>query len=226
MPAISERRRRSQSGNALIEFTVAYAFMIPLVLGLTAFGLGLIKYLQVSSINRTAGSMFVQGADFTQTSYQKVLGKVSGDLGFADSNNNILTTGNGVITLTELMRIGTPQCAGIDTGYTCNNLNKVVVVKQIVLGNTSLSHQSAFGNPTTGHNSDGSYNSDIYMSNTSFVVPAFGTAPNDTTATPGVTLDLRAGETAFASEAFFIAPQWNLFPAIYNQSGYYMRIYF
>ncbi len=69
----------------MIEFTIAYAFMIPLVLGLTAFGLGMVRYLQVASINRTAGGMFVRGADFTKTGYQQILGKVSGDLGFADS---------------------------------------------------------------------------------------------------------------------------------------------
>jgi Flp pilus assembly protein TadG len=222
----SHTRRRTQAGNAMIEFTIAYAFLIPLALGLTAFGLGMIRYLQVASINRTAGSMFVRGADFTKPGYQQVLGRISGDLGFANSSFNILTNGKGVITLTELMRIGTTQCASINSPYVCNNLNKVVVIKQIVLGNTALSRQSVFGNPTAGRQTDGSFDSNIYMSNTSFVVPAFGTAPNDTSVTPGVTLDLRAGEAAFAAESFFISPEWNLFPAIYNQSGYYHRVYF
>ena len=224
----TQRRKRTQSGNALIEFTIAYAFMIPLVLGLAAFGLGMIKYLQVASLARTAGGMFVRGADFTQSGYQKILGKVSGDLGFADSNYNILTTsaGKGVVTLTVLMRVGTNQCSGIISPYVCNNQNKVVVIKQVILGNHSLTGQSVFGNPTTGQQTDGSFDSNIYLSNSSFVVPAFGTAPNDTSATPGVTLDLRAGETAYAAEAFFVAPEWNLFPRIYNQPGYYHRIYF
>jgi Flp pilus assembly protein TadG len=226
MLAGTQRRKRSEAGNALIEFTIAYAFLIPLVLGLGAFGLGMIKYLQVASIARTAGGMFVRGADFTQTGYQKILGKVSGDLGFADANYNILTTGKGVITLTVLMRIGTNQCANIQSPYVCNNKNKVVVIKQVVLGNRSLAGQSVFGNPTTGQQSDGSFDSNIYLSTSSFVVTAFGTASSDTTATPGVTLDLRAGETAYAAEAFFVAPEWNLFPRIYNQPGYYHRIYF
>jgi hypothetical protein len=210
----------------MIEFTIAYAFLIPLVLGLTAFGLGMIRYLQVASIARTAGGMFVRGADFTQPAYQKILGKVSGDLGFADANDNLLATGKGVVTLTVLMRIGTKQCASIVAPAVCNNLNKVVVTKQIVMGNTTLSRQSAFGNPTTGQMADGTFDANVYMSNTSFVVPGFGTAPDDTTATPGVTLDLRAGETAYAAEAYFVAPEWNLFPRIYNQTGYYHRIYF
>jgi len=210
----------------MIEFAIAYAFMIPLTLGLTAFGLGMIRYLQVSSINRTAGGMFVRGADFTQTSYQKILGKVSGDLGFADSNDNVLTNGKGVITLTQIMRVGTKQCANITPPLVCNNLNKVVVVKQVVIGNTTLAHQSDFGTPTAGRYSDGTFDSDVYLSNTTFAIPAFGTAPNDTSVTPGVTLDVRAGESAFVSEAFFIAPEWNLFPRIYNQTGYYHKTFF
>src|SRR6266851_10073340 len=52
------------------------------------------------------------------------------------------TSGNGVVVLPTLQKIGAAQCPG------CNNVGHVVVMRRIVIGNNSL-FQTNYGSPTS-----------------------------------------------------------------------------
>ena len=74
-----------RKGSAFIEFAFAFALLAPLVASMFALGFGLGRYLQVSSVCRSVGSMFVRGADFSQPGMQRVLLKISGSLGLGSA---------------------------------------------------------------------------------------------------------------------------------------------
>ena len=151
---------------------------------------------------------------------------MASNLGMANANMTINTTGKGIIYLSQLTRIGNVHCNSLPTGVVCTNRGKVVIVKRVPLGNTAL-RASSFGSPsTTNQRVDGSYPSTNYMTESQFAVAAFPTAANDTDATPGSPVDLRAGDTAYAVESYFIAPEINIFPRVYNVTGFYHRLYF
>lgn len=234
---VATRRRRHQKGAAvIIEFVLASLALTPLAIGTIAVGLGLTRFIQVGTVCRSAASMFVRGTDFTQAGAQRILGKIASGMGMSDSAGNILSNGRGVVVLSIVMRIGDPEClaAGFPVGHTgCVNRFKAVVTRRVVVGNPNLQNgatqtfTSSFGNPVGGsQTADGSYAASFYVTNTSAVAPSFGTAANNTAAVSGAPVHIAAGEVAYISEAFFTAPEINLFPAVLNISGYYQRNFF
>lgn len=213
----------------MMEFVLASLALTPLALGTTAIGLGLTRYMQVSSVCRSAASMFVRGADFTQPGYQRILAKIAEGLGIADSSGNIVTTGNGVVIFTVAMRVGDADCTSLGYGPgdgRCTNRYKTVVTRRVVVGNSSL-RTSAYGTPSGGTQSaEGSYTANFYLLNPTAVVAAFGTAADDQGNVSSAPAHLAAGEVSYIAEAFFTAPEINLFPSVFNLEGYYQRSFF
>ena len=227
---ISSNRRPTQRGAAvMLEFVLATTVFLPLTLGTAAVGLALQRFLQVSSVCRSSASMFVRGADFSQTSYQRVLGKIATGLGMTDTSGNILTDGNGEVIFSVIMRVGDSQCASLGYGVgdgRCINRYKAVVTKRVVVGNSSL-RASGFGQPVGGSpQADGSYSANFYVLNSSAVVSAFGTAADNNGEVPSAPMHLAAGEVTYLAEACFRAPEINLFPSYLNINGYYFYNFF
>jgi hypothetical protein len=173
--------------------------------------------------------MFVRGADFSQASYQRVLGKLAAGLGMADSSGNILSNGNGEIILSIIMRVGDSQCASLGYGPgdgRCSNRYKAVVTKRVVVGNSAL-RLSDFGRPVGGSPAaDGSYSGNFYLLDPTAVASAFGTAADDNGNVPSAPMHLATGEVTYLAEAYFRAPEINLFPSFLNIDGYYQKNFF
>lgn len=218
------RTRRNRKGAAILEFTFAGLLLVPVMVGTFALGMGATRYLQVSSVCRSTGSMFVRGADFSQPTMKRVLVKIGGGIGLG-TGDTINTSGRVVVTVTQLMRIGSAQCAALPPSTPCTNLGRVVITKQLRLGNDSL-RASAFGTPDRSQaSSDGSFPATYYLTNNRAAVGFFNLAPGDNQPTPGAPLDLRAGEVSYAAEVFMEASDLNIAP-ILQLSGFYSRYYF
>lgn len=228
--AVMSSRRRTQRGAAvMVEFVLASLMLTPLALGTIAVGLGLTRYMQVGSVCRSSASLFVRGVDFSQTGAQRLLGKLADGLGMTDSNGNVLTNGNGVMIFSLIQRVGDADCLG--GGYAandsrCTNRYKAVVIRRIVVGNQNL-RSSRYATPVGGSPSaDGSYPASFYLVNSSAAASAFGTAPDNNGVVSGAPVHLASGEVTYLAEAFFRAPEINLFPAVLNMPGFYQKNFF
>ena len=227
----TENRRRSQRGAAvMVEFILVSVMLTPLVLGSVAIGLGLSRYMQTGSLCRSAASLYVRGTDFNRTDAQRILGKISGNLGLADSSGNVLTTGSGVVILSRIVRIGGAQCAEggfAPPSYTgCANRGYAVITQRTLVGNSSL-RDSSYATPVGGaRQSDGSYDASFYLVDPSVRAAGFGVAPADDVVVTSAPVNLAAGEEAYLTETFFNAPELNLFPNVVNLSGYYHKNFF
>jgi hypothetical protein len=121
--------------------------LVPLLLGVTVYGLNLIRILQANQLNRDAGHMFARGVDFSGSASglvnRAILYKMTPALKTATSS------GTAVLILSSVQYVGTTSCSS------CANVGHVVFLQQIVLGNPSLK-ASTFGTvPASKMGTDG-----------------------------------------------------------------------
>ncbi len=129
--------------------------------------------------------------DFTQNQNKDILVRI------ASGMNMTRTGGNGVVILTQIMYIGTTECAngGLSTG-SCPNYLHNVVVKRVTVGNTTL-YTTTYGNPSSGIiATDGTLTPANYLRDSSARADNFATV-----------ITLNAGEFAYVSEAYFLTPE-------------------
>jgi hypothetical protein len=193
---VSEKRRRGQKGNSLIEFGLMMLFLVPLFMGMTTFGIGLGKMIQASQICRDAGHMFVRQVDFSQTQNKKLIERL------AVGMNMTVSGGNGTVVLTQVLMIGPDECAGggLSTAE-CTNLGFPVITQQIVIGNPAL-FPSSIGTPPGNYlQADGTILPDKYLKEASCRAGTLSNANNT-----GL-LTLQNSERTYVSEAYFKAPE-------------------
>lgn len=176
------------------------------LLGVVGIGLTLGYAIQVNQLTRDTGHMFFDGVDFSLTSNQNIVGRLSNGMGLAsDSVGDINATGNGVIVLTQVIEVGANECnlANLSANTSsCPNLGQLVIEKRIVIGNSSL-RTSSFGSPTAALiQSDGSITPSNYCTNSSVVVPSTSAA---------ATLSLAADQYSFIVESYFVTPALSRF---------------
>lgn len=216
-PACSSSGRR---GTAVLEFTLALMFLVPLVLGTLVFGFRLIRAIEMDQIVRDIGHIYIRGnVDFTASSGQTLAQTISH--GF-----NLSSNGTAVLVLSTIRIVQQSDCdAGNPkkpAGTACANLNNPVFTEQIKIGNTNLSingtsiHASAFGSPPL--QSDGSVSA-ADMANTA------SACAGNTAATTGFAklLTLNANEVAYLTEMFNATAELNIVglsgaPQVYARS--------
>jgi hypothetical protein len=196
-------------GNTMIEFALVISFAMPLLLYTFQLGITLSRSIQVRTVNRDAGSMFVRNIDFSLPGNQQILARLARGLGITTSG------GNGVIILSQVMYVGDNECLagglGPDPGD-CPNFNQYVFVRRLVIGNAAL-RSSDFGTPSAGLiASDGGIGSQSYLTDPGCVAAGFGSL-----------LTLNAGELSYISETFETSAGFTL-PGI--SSGTYTRNFF
>jgi hypothetical protein len=136
------RKRRSENGMAVVEFTLSTAFLIPLLLGTFVFGFRLIRSIEMSQITRDLGHMYVRGVNFRNSGPQQNAATLA-------SGFNLTTTGTSVVVLSQIKVVQQSDCDAVDpVGTHCTNLNLPVFTEQLTIGNTS-SGSSRFGTPPT-----------------------------------------------------------------------------
>jgi hypothetical protein len=206
MPTPLNKSKSRQKGNAILEFAVVAPFMVTALLGVVGIGLTLGHAIQVNQLTRDTGHMFFDGVDFSATSNQTIVGRLSNGMGLAsDAVGDINTSGSGAVILTQVIEVGANECNMANlaaNNSACPNLGSLVIEKRIVIGNSGL-RTSAFGTPTPSLlRADGSILPVDYCTNASVVVPTTSAAGN---------LNLPADQYSFIVESYFVTASLSAF---------------
>lgn len=207
--SVTLRRKRSERGNSLIEFSLVIVFLLPIMFGVFSVGMSLTKSVQASVVARDAGSMFMRYVDFSTSPNKQLIVRIARGLGMTE------TGGNGTVILTQIMKAGAGQCVPpYANTASCPNFNRHVIIKRIVIGNATLV-TSSFGTPASGIiTADGTILANNYLANSSARADAFDAVMN-----------LGDGEFAFVAEAYFLTPELDL-PGYRTNTYVYQRSIF
>ena len=116
----------NRRGAAAVEFAlVVVFFLLPLTLGTAAFGMNLVRNIQVTQFNRDACQMFSRGVDFSDAQNRSMLLQLAGNLKITN------TGGNGEIILSTIQ---------------CLSPGQAVCTRRLVIGNAGL-RSSSFSSP-------------------------------------------------------------------------------
>jgi hypothetical protein len=206
----SPNRRK---GVAIVEFTLSFVVLIPLLLGVFVFGFRLIRSLQMQQIVRDIAHMYIRGIDFRNA------GPISNAQTMAQSFD-LTASGQSLIIVSSMRILTQADCDAANPksppGTPCPNLNAPVFLEQIMVGNTSLSINgvsaaSAFGTPPLQANKTVSAADEA---NTATAASTLGTA-----------MTLKVGEFAYVAEMITATPSLNI-PGFSGSPQVYARAIF
>ena len=66
-------RRRNQRGNSLLEFSMCWLFLVPLLCGMVVASVVVNRYVQTMTVSRDAGHMFARWVDFSLSSNKQLV---------------------------------------------------------------------------------------------------------------------------------------------------------
>jgi hypothetical protein len=156
----TERRKKRQGGQELIEFALTTILLVGLLLNSFVTGMSLIRSIQVNQVCRDLANMYIHGADFSTYTMQQLGQRLAHGLGLeigsSFSGNRATNTSNGgnaLVTLSQIMYVGSttdPNCVSVGAS-SCTNANSFVFMQRIQYGNGSLTSRkpSSLGNPST-----------------------------------------------------------------------------
>lgn len=205
----SRRGRSGNSGNALIEFALAFALLLPLYVWMLIYGLELRRLMQVVQVSRDAGHMYARGVDFSLTGNQELLVRLAAGM------HMTRTGGAGLVILTRILKVSSQDCT--DGGVSlagCSNLNQPVITQRIVVGNRGLATSRVGTPPEPMLLPDGSLRPADYLSQAAARSPNFDAI-----------LNLAPGETAYVAESWFESPVKD-FPVFNSRGVVYARTIF
>jgi hypothetical protein len=156
--------KRGERGNAMVEFALVMAFLIPMFAGLVTLSMALAKGIQVSNVAWDAVVLMVSsntnpnsGLDLSQTQNQRIIVRAANGLGMnSDAQYDPSSTGSAVVILSKIGLVGPLECSQGTTGKNppwsssnCPNYNQYVFEYRVVIGNGTR-WSSAFGSPPSG----------------------------------------------------------------------------
>ena len=144
-------RHRNHRGVAVIEFSFAMLFLVPLLLGTIGIGLNLVQQLQTVQLARDAGYMYARQVDFTQTANQTLIAGLGVGVGLSVTPS----ASNAVLIFSTVKYVDKAMCQSdnkwnntTDASNGCTNYQKWVFAQRIVIGDSSIRSSSA-GSPVT-----------------------------------------------------------------------------
>lgn len=154
----------------MVEFVLCMSLVwVPLFFGTLVLGFNLVRAMEVTQVCRDAGHMSAySGIDFSQPAYQNLL------VSLAPALHMTTKGGNGVVILSTITYADQMACNGANMSNNCPNLGQAVIIRRIVIGNSSL-HDSAFGSLLNSGlmDSAGGISSTKYLSNSRAVAQNF-----------------------------------------------------
>jgi hypothetical protein len=199
----------SRRGNAIIEFALAFALLLPLYVWMLIYGLDLWRLMQVVQVSRDAGHMYARGVDFSLTGNQELLVRLAAGMRMTR------TGGAGLVVLTRVLRVSAQDCT--DGGVSvagCANLNQAVITQRILVGNAALAASRLGTPPASLLLPDGSIRPADYLTKAAARATNFDAI-----------LNLAAGETAYVAESWFESPVKD-FPVMNSRGLVYARTIF
>jgi hypothetical protein len=141
------RRRKTQSGQEIVELFFACVLFMPMFLGAFIVGMNLIRSIQSNQVCRDLDDMYIHGGDFStypmQQEAQRLAQGLNLQIGSSFAGNqqsNVGNTGNGLVTVSQIMWIGntmSTSCVAVGAAN-CANESSFVFTQQIQFGNGTL----------------------------------------------------------------------------------------
>ncbi len=229
---VSARRKRQQGGNELIEFGLLLTLLMPLFLGMFVTGFNLVRANQGNMIARDLGDLYIHGTDFSTSGAQNLAVRLSVGLGlqpnFSGGGNNAtgITTGNGLVMLSQVTFIGGASCVAAGFAPTgCPNYNHFVFTQRVIVGNKNLQFngttvQSALGAVSGGASVTSSGGVNNYIIDPNARLDAAHEATFSALWSPALT----DGQLVYASEVWFASQ--DLTVSSLSGQGVYARFFF
>src|ERR1700676_5524248 len=161
MKLVTERRRKRQAGQEIVEFALMAIFLVPMLLGTFVVGISIIKNLQANQVVRDLDNIYIHGGDFSTYPLQQLAQRLGQGLnlqfpafgsGVNNTQSNTGTSGDGLIWVSQVMYVGAttdPNCVPVGASN-CTNHDSFVFTQRIVFGNSNINstNPSALGDPT------------------------------------------------------------------------------
>lgn len=144
----TERRKKTQKGQEIIEFALMAFIFVPLFMGSFIVGMNLIRSIQCNQVTRDLVDMYIHGGDFSTYPLQQEAARLAQGLNLqvgssftGNQQANTGNSGNGLATVTQIMWVGSTTSANcIAVGAAnCTNHDSFVYTQQIQFGNGTLS---------------------------------------------------------------------------------------
>jgi hypothetical protein len=145
------RRKHTQSGQEILEFALVAMLFVPMFLGVFIVGMNLIRSIQANQVCRDLDSMFIHGGDFSTYSMQQEAQRLAQGLNLqigssfpGNEQANTSNAGNGLVTVTQIMYIGSTtssSCVAVGASN-CTNHDAFVYAQQIQFGSGALANSS------------------------------------------------------------------------------------
>jgi hypothetical protein len=157
MKSTTARRRQTQSGQEILEFALVALLFIPMFIGAFIVGVNLIRSIQTNQVCRDLDNMYIHGGDFSTYPMQQEAQRLAQGLNLqigasfvGNEQSNVGNAGNGLVTATKIMWIGSTSsasCAAVGASN-CTNQNSFVYTQQMQFGNGSLANPSTVSSGT------------------------------------------------------------------------------
>jgi hypothetical protein len=232
----TERRKKTQSGQEIMEFALVALLLIPTFLASFIVGMNLIRSIQCNQMCRDLTDMYIHGADFStyamQTMAQRLAQGLNLQIGSSftgNSNSNTSNTGNGLVTVTQIMYVGTtsqPNCVAAGAGN-CTNANSFVFTQQIVFGNGTLANSvtQSLGTPTGATlTTAGIVQNPVTDSHAKLPTAAQSAMQSLWQTTSNGQMPLEDGQVAYVVETYFQSPDLSV--GALSGNGVYARYFF
>ncbi len=232
----TERRKKTQSGQEMVEFALIVLLFIPTFLGSFVVGMNLIRSIQCNQMCRDLTDMYIHGADFSTYSMQTLAARLAQGLNLqigssftGNSNSNASNSGNGLVTVTQIMYVGStsdPNCVSVGAGN-CTNANSFVFTQQIVFGNGTLASSTtqSLGTPTGATLTDsGIVENPVTDSHAALPSTAQAAMQSLWQTTNNGQMPLSDGQVAYVVETYFQSP--DLAVSALSGNGVYARYFF
>jgi hypothetical protein len=143
------KESKTEKGASVIELAFVALTLVPMLAGIGAIGVNLVRTLQTERLARDAGHMYAHGVDFSAAGNQQILANIGSTLNLSTTAGS----GTAVVILSTLAYVDKSACAtagAVDSNGNpsgCANLGKWVFARRMTIGNSTI-RSSALGTPT------------------------------------------------------------------------------
>ena len=233
---LTAQRRRAQSGQEIVEFALVAVLLVPMLIGAFVVGMNLIRSIQCNQVCRDLDSMYIHGGDFStyplQEEAQRLAQGLNLQIGASFAGNhqsNTANGGNGLVTVTQIMWIGSTESANCLAALpaVCTNANSFVYTQQLQFGNGMLANSNivSLGTcPAAIMNSSGGVQNYVTNAQADLTGAAQTNMQSLWQVTNGTNTPLTDGQVVYIVETYFQSPDLSV--GSLAGDGVYARYFF
>jgi hypothetical protein len=219
-----------------MEFGLVAVLLVPMLIGAFVVGMNLIRSIQCNQVCRDLDSMYIHGGDFStyplQQEAQRLAQGLNLQVGAAFAGNhqsNTANAGNGLVTVTQIMWIGSTESANCLAALpaVCTNANSFVYTQQLQFGNGALANSNivSLGTcPAAIMNSSGVVQNYVTNAQADLTGAAQTNMQSLWQVTNGTNTPLTDGQVVYIVETYFQSPDLSV--GSLAGDGVYARYFF